>query len=56
VSNVPKVRLEDSQPINHELIKKFVAQIRRGDFKGTIEELVDKLVWDKVFNTIILII
>jgi hypothetical protein len=38
VSNVPKVRLEDSQTINHELIKKFVAQIRRGD----------KLVWDKV--------
>jgi hypothetical protein len=49
VSNTPKVRLEDSQIITHELIKKFVAQIRRGDFKGTIESLVDSLVWDKIF-------
>ena len=35
VSNTPKVRLEDSQTITHDLVKRFVAQMRRGDFKGT---------------------
>jgi hypothetical protein len=40
--------LEDTQTITHDLVKRFVAQIRRGDFKGTIESLVDDLVWDKI--------
>jgi hypothetical protein len=48
VSNTPKIRLEDNQPITHDLIKRFVAQIRRGDFKGTIESLIDKLVWEQI--------
>jgi hypothetical protein len=45
VSNSVKVRLDGTQPPNHDLVKKFVSQVKNNDFKVPIEKLIDGLSW-----------
>jgi hypothetical protein len=48
VSNTVKIRLDGSQLLSHDLIKKFVAQVKNNDFKVPIEKLIDSLSWMQI--------
>jgi hypothetical protein len=48
VSNTAKIRLDGSQPLNHDLVRNFVAQVKNNDFKVLIEKLINNLSWMQI--------
>jgi hypothetical protein len=51
MSNQKKIRIDSAYPITHELIKKFVSQVRNEDFKSPIEKLIDHASWRQILRT-----
>jgi hypothetical protein len=49
VSNQPKIRLDSTKTLTHELIQKFTAQVLNKDFTSPIESLIDKNSWELIF-------
>lgn len=45
VSNQTKFRLDGASTLNHEGMRKFVAQVKNNNFKVDIEDLIDDLSW-----------
>jgi hypothetical protein len=50
MSSRPKIRLDMSIPIDHQLIKRFVSQIRNEDFSIEIEKLIDLISWKQILR------
>jgi hypothetical protein len=50
MSNQKKIRIDSAYPINTELIKRFVSQIRNEDFKTSIEKLIDDASWRQILR------
>jgi hypothetical protein len=48
VSNSVKIRLDGNNPLNHDLVKRFVTQVKNNDFKTPIEDLIDSLSWMQI--------
>jgi hypothetical protein len=51
MSNQKKIRLDSAFPLNHDLIKRFVSQVRNEDFKSPIEKLIDNACWRQILRT-----
>jgi hypothetical protein len=50
MSTRPKIRLDGSMPIDHQLVKRFVSQIRNDDFSQEIERLIDPISWKQIIR------
>jgi hypothetical protein len=48
VSSRPKIRLDGPMPIDHQLVKRFVSQVRNDNFSQEIERLIDPFSWKQI--------